>query len=118
MLADGKYLWIGTYNKGLFRYDLSTGVMKEIKTSDNKELKIVRNIVKDHKGNIWVASSFGLKVLESADLYIDNPVLNSVKGLDELDYIVPVCEDLNHNIWYGTLGRGVKEKSWILDEKP
>lgn len=115
MLADGKYLWIGTYNKGLFRYDLSTGVMKEIKTSDNKELKIVRNIVKDHKGNIWVASSFGLKVLESADLYIDNPVLNSVKGLDELDYIVPVCEDLNHNIWYGTLGRGLR-KIVDLDE--
>ena len=45
--------------KVFFRYDLSTGVMKEIKTSDNKELKIVRNIVKDHKGNIWVASSFG-----------------------------------------------------------
>ena len=104
MLADGKYLWVGTYNKGLFRYDLSTGVMKEIKTSENKELKIVRNVVKDHKGNLWVASSYGLKVLKSADLYLDNPVLNSVKGLDELDYIVPICEDLNHNIWYGTLG--------------
>ena len=109
MLADGKYLWVGTYNKGLFRYDLSTGVMKEIKTLENKELKIVRNVVKDHKGNLWVASSYGLKVLKSADLYLDNPVLNSVKGLDELDYIVPICEDLNHNIWYGTLGRGLKK---------
>ena len=48
--------------------------------------------MKDHKGNLWVASSYGLKVLKSADLYLDNPVLNSVKGLDELDYIVPIVK--------------------------
>lgn len=109
MLADGKYLWIGTYNKGLFRYDLSTGLLKAIKMSDNKSLKIVRNILKDYKGNIWIASNYGLKVLKSKDLYLDNPVLNSVNGLDELDYIVPVCEDINHNIWFGTLGRGLRK---------
>lgn len=108
ILADGRFLWIGTYNNGLFRYDVSDKKLINIYLYDNSKLKIVRNIHKDYKGNLWIASNYGLKLIKSSDLTIESPVLYSIKGLDDLDYIVPICEDINHNIWYGTLGRGLK----------
>lgn len=115
MLACGKYIWIGTYNSGLYRYDLSTGRMQGIYLN-NKVLKIVRNLLKDSKGNIWVASSYGLKLIKASDVNSDTPALHSVKGLDAFDYIVPMCEDVNHDIWYGTLGRGLKKIVRLTDD--
>lgn len=116
ILSDGKVLWIGTYNSGVYRYNIDSKKLYHVLKQDGTSLRIVRNFLKDYKGNIWIATDKGLWVIKAVDRFMPEPVLSSVKGVDPSDYIIPMYEDNEYNIWYGTLGRGLKKITKISQD--
>ncbi len=103
-------LWIGTYNKGLFKY--KNGQLKSFlndpKYSQLKGVSIW-DIKKDLDGNLWVGTNLGL--------FLYDPVKDSFTSIqwsngDILDFQrneLRVIEiDPTGNLWVGTVGGVVK----------
>lgn len=64
LLEDDKgYLWIGTSENGLYKYDLKNKTFKNYKfnTEDSNSLSNnnISKILKDNKGNLWVSTYAG-----------------------------------------------------------
>ncbi len=55
-------LWIGTRSKGLLRYDSAEG-FKTYTLKDGFASNEIASLAEDRKGNIWVATSYGLSLL-------------------------------------------------------
>ncbi len=115
ILPDGRFLWLATYNKGLYRYDTKNNELIEIKNND-KRLLIVRNLVTDSNGNIWVATGKGIKIITKSNRLSTHPSVSDIKNANKEDYVIPIMEDKDKNIWYGTLGRGLIQITEITED--
>ncbi|NME69870.1 hybrid sensor histidine kinase/response regulator transcription factor [Flammeovirga aprica] len=117
--SDGKdVIWIGTYGNGLLR-----GVKKEGKiewtnitnTKDlqNGKIKLIRSILIDTYGNLWVGSSEGLVFISRDQKMKEKPEFelyqhdSNVKNSLSYNYVLPVFEASNGEIWIGTMGGGL-----------
>ncbi len=117
LLSDANYLWMGYYNGGVCRLNIATGETYYLKESDGLSSNIVRNIMKDHRDNIWIATGQGLCVIEADKRFGENMSVYHIEhSAVSTDYIIPLIEDRSHNIWYGTLGKGLKKMSNITPE--
>ena len=104
LYADGDYLWIGTFSKGLNRYHLKTG---ELVTYTNSILpnslshNSVFALCKDRKEQLWVGTISGLNIF--------NEATNDFSHIDELEgiFVQDVYEDSAGMIWVSTYSRGV-----------
>jgi len=102
---DGKRLWIGTHENGLFRYDLETGISKNyihsnhmIKTLPSNN---VTSIGKDHKGNIYIGTSMGLCTYnEEQDDFLVNIYIGAMTPVTD------IYEDSSRNLWIATSNLG------------
>jgi|GEM_PF-1527020 len=56
-------LWIGTYGRGVFSYNVKTGRLKNYTEDDGLCNNKVLNIEEDRKGNIWVSTCNGITKL-------------------------------------------------------
>lgn len=115
-------LWIGTYSGGLYRWMLNddgTFTKKRFFWRPNKpeglSNNIVRNILEDSKGNIWIATGDGLCVLEVTKRYKEHPKFKVFKhqageqhSLSH-DYILALYESKNGDMWVGTFGGGLNK---------
>lgn len=115
-------LWIGTYSGGLYRWmlkDDGTFSKKRFFWRPNKpeglSNNIVRNILEDSKGNIWIATGDGLCVLEVTERYKEHPKFKVFKhqageqhSLSH-DYILALYESKNGDMWVGTFGGGLNK---------
>ncbi|WP_324671236.1 hybrid sensor histidine kinase/response regulator transcription factor [Hymenobacter sp. GOD-10R] len=115
VLDHRKQLWLGTYNHGLFRYDIQTGTYKQFLQGPG-ESDLNHNQIfclkEDSNGNIWIGTNGG-----GVNRY--NPETNQItkflsvpsKGSNQLfpinNYIRAIEEDANGNIWIGSLGSGI-----------
>jgi signal transduction histidine kinase/ligand-binding sensor domain-containing protein/AraC-like DNA-binding protein len=110
MLFDSLYLWIGSYYNGLWRYEVANQQFKKILINNTE---IVRSLLKDKNGNIWVGTDIGLFVIERNNLKDDtvkvNPVYYNQNGrlIRFENYVLPIFEASNGTIWIGTLGDGL-----------
>lgn len=117
IVQDSCFLWIGSYNNGLILYDLSINQCRIVYTNQSKEFplpsNIIRNILKDKDGNIWVGTSEGLIVISSATKFSKQPSLVKFKFANHQnnilfpDYILNIGEGRNGDIWVGTLDNGL-----------
>ncbi len=122
MLTDSRgYLWIGTYNGGLYRWILNDdGItyQKDIfinQSNDSKSLSgnIIRNIFEDSSGNIWLATNDGLSFLSKHEVDNKYPAFTVFKNSPgdkqsiSHNYILSIHEDKNNTIWIGTFGGGL-----------
>lgn len=104
-----EYLWIGTYDKGLSRYDLKTNTFKHYAKGD-KENQLNNNAVfallEDRMGNLWIGTDGGgVNMLNQSTGTITK--YKTEEGNDKAligDYVRSLCEDRNGNIWIGTSG--------------
>ena len=114
IFTDSCFLWIGTYNDGLFRYNLTTKEILHINKGKDFPSNIVRNIIKDSKGNIWLGTSDGICVIPSANKYSKNlnvKLIHYNNGYENKvinEYVISICQSKDGNIWLGTLGDGIK----------
>ena len=54
------YIWIGTYGGGLNRFDRETESFSHLGTKEGLPSDIIRGILEDNNGNLWISSNRGL----------------------------------------------------------
>ncbi len=119
-------LWIGTYGKGLYRYDLKTNNLNHIQKHD-KEIKIPavnfnKVVYCDKDNNIWIGFwGFGLACLNPATGKYKS-WRNDVDDKNSLSHndVWVINQDRAGRIWIGTNGGGlnlVNSQPDLFDEK-
>ncbi|MEM7103836.1 MAG: two-component regulator propeller domain-containing protein [Bacteroidota bacterium] len=53
-------LWVGTYSRGLLRYNKTSDKLEAVKTTDGLPIPNISGILEDGNGNIWISSNDGL----------------------------------------------------------
>jgi ligand-binding sensor domain-containing protein/signal transduction histidine kinase len=100
------------YGDPLTIYDKNFHVLKKWNrippASTNPQANRVSDIIKDHNGNFWIATNFGLV---KYDAQHDNfKTLNHVKGdtgIQSKYLITSLCDDDSGRIWIGTYDHGI-----------
>ncbi len=130
LLKDSRgYLWIGTYNGGLYRWILDERSMAYKKTNFINDINdmysisgnIIRNIFEDSNGNMWFATNNGLSMLSKSEINKDDSQFTVFRKAfnDEMslshNYILSIQEDKNNNIWVGTFGGGLNKLTKNVD---
>ncbi len=113
---DGS-LWIGTYSKGIFKYkpnkDGSVDVLNHNVWNSGLSNKIIRSILEDQKGNLWVGTAEGLNFIPKGDLNKKHPKIKVFRHISgdttsiSNDYILDVYQSNEGTIWIGTFGGGL-----------
>ena len=119
LLVDSTYLWVGTYETGLLRYSLLTNKFTQINKRLTLNTEVIRSLIKDKKGNVWVGTDKGLTAITASSKFSNKLIAYKVKytqkdatkNIDE--YVLPIYESTKGDIWVGTLGDGVKQISNI-----
>ncbi len=104
LYADGDYLWIGTFSKGLNRYNLKTGELVTYIHSDASN-SISHNstfaIHKDRQNTLWIGNLSGLNIYNYNE---DNFTrIEEFQGI----YIQDIFEDTDGKIWVSTFTKGL-----------
>ena len=108
-----RYLWVGTYARGLNQIDLRSGKHRHFLFEPNNPNSISNNniwtIAEDRKGDIWFGTLGGglTKYLVKEDKFIQNPekVTSSVALPDRNIRTIQFDED--DNLWIGTDNDGI-----------
>ena len=118
-------IWVGTYGNGLnVTSNPYTGKVKFIRINQqnsNLSSNLVRNLLVDKKGNLWVATALGLNVLEKANIdrgeYVFRTYFRDPANPNSLSYndIVHIFEDSRGSIWLGTFGGGADRIEVVND---
>lgn len=120
-------VWIGTYSKGIYRFDpngkypLKHFVMNG---GDGNGLlsNTIRSICADAKGRLWIGTSKGLNLLLHGEQIKDNPkfvgFLHDKDNKESLshNYVLPIFESSDGEIWMGSMGGGLNRL--IAIDKP
>lgn len=105
-------IWYGTYNNGLIRYDIEqdtyTQYMKDPYSSDALSDNMIRVMLCDSRGDLWLGTNHGLSRYERGSdsfrtYYHDMEDLTSISSHNIYD----ILEDSKGNLWFGTSGGGV-----------
>lgn len=106
-------LWLGTWDKGLYKYDLKTKSYKNFNHDNNNPFSLSSNntyrIFLDSKGKLWIGTwGGGLNILNIAKEQFEKVDLN-IPGLYSKDnqIILTIQEDPSGILWVGTDGTGV-----------
>ena len=108
------FVWMGTNNSGLERYDPDTGKFKLFTYDANNNRSISNNgittICEDDDGNLWFGTWWGLNFFdrktEKFTRYFPNAAdSNSIKST----FILDICKGSKGKIWVATNGGGVSE---------
>lgn len=110
-------IWIGTYGNGLSiiknPHEKGLKFIRITQENSNLSSNLIRHILFDSSGNLWVATTFGLNFLEKKN--IDNDeykfkiFLRNPSNSRSLSYndIIHIFEDSYGRLWFGTFGGGV-----------
>lgn len=108
---DG-FLWVGTEGNGLTRVNIATGEIKHFAYTPNNPNGIshptVKDIAEDEQGNLWLATEFGLDLLNRQTLefahYVHNP---AQKDSLASSTVRSLFVDANHDLWVGNFPTGL-----------
>ncbi len=112
--SDTNFLWIGTFGKGLIRYNTLNGTYKVIENNgfSNNSLTNdrVRTILVDKKNRIWIGTQSGLNRINLSNIDATKLVINHFffdkKALSG-DDILSLYQDRKNRIWVGTKAKGL-----------
>ncbi|WP_274050104.1 ligand-binding sensor domain-containing protein [Thalassomonas haliotis] len=98
-------LWIGTYDQGLNRYNPRTGFVKRYHIDSGHGLtsNLIRDIMQDHRGVLWLATDNGLFEYRSeSDTFLGyhKEASNSNSLTD--DRVISLFQDEGKVLWVGT----------------
>ncbi|MCJ8208633.1 response regulator [Mucilaginibacter sp. RS28] len=105
LLCNGRYLYVGTFERGMDIIDIPTGKLIKHFTSGPGPKQLKSNFIvcfcKTRAGVILVGSTVGL--------YRFDPATDSFTLIEDLQnsFIYSIIEDHAGNIWVGTLRRGI-----------
>jgi len=116
-------LWIGTYHAGLLRMKLpppeGDPVIEHFQHAQNDpgslSNNIIRSLLKDSKGNIWVGTGVGLNQIPAQSTRNEKPTFiryrhhaDDPHSLSH-DYILALYESKEGDLWIGTFGGGLNK---------
>jgi ligand-binding sensor domain-containing protein/signal transduction histidine kinase/DNA-binding response OmpR family regulator len=101
----GNEMWIGSYRKGLFRYNLSSGTWVQYLPGSRNSLPsdAIFSIEKQRNGTMWIGTIQGLRYYDPEKkifLSTGHPVLDT-------DFIYCLLIDEEDNVWAGTRNNGL-----------
>jgi signal transduction histidine kinase/ligand-binding sensor domain-containing protein/DNA-binding response OmpR family regulator len=109
-------IWIGTYGNGLSLikdpYANNVKFLRVNQANSNISSNLVRNIMIDSAGNLWVATTFGLNMLENENIgssdFRFKIFLHNTSDDKSLIYndIIHMFQDSRGRLWFGTFGGG------------
>lgn len=133
LLSDSnENIWIGTYNSGIHRWIKTDTIGKFKKQSfghypgkaNSISSNIIRNILEDSQGNIWLATGDGLSVLSAKERYKKRPKFKAykhdpanTKSISH-NYVLSLYESSSGVVWAGTFGGGLNKFIPGTDEQP
>jgi signal transduction histidine kinase/ligand-binding sensor domain-containing protein/DNA-binding response OmpR family regulator len=112
-----KNIWVGTYGNGLSL--IKSPHKKDLKffrinqSNSNLSTNLIRHLIIDNSGNLWVATTFGLNFLSKENIekgkfhfitFLHNP--SNTNSLSYND-IIHIFQDSKGRLWLGTFGGGV-----------
>jgi signal transduction histidine kinase/ligand-binding sensor domain-containing protein/DNA-binding response OmpR family regulator len=108
-------IWVGTYGNGISiaqKQNNDTYKFRQITTENsNLSSNLVRHILADSKDRIWVATGYGLNLIENPSLEQPLEIRNFYAGIDSstisLNDIIHLHEDKSGRIWLATYGGGI-----------
>lgn len=115
ILQDEDYLWIGTYEGGLYRHHLGKNQTKCFLTQNTKSLcsNLIDALCLDSAGNLLIGTNKGLNVLLRDEKNKMQPKFqqfthaNSSKDSLSFNHITSIIKHSNQEIWIGTMGGGL-----------
>ena len=114
---DERFLWLGSYGGGLYRYNKETGFLKTFIPGVNCDLpsEIIRDLQIDQNGDVWIATGYGLSRIRNDEKHKDLPDfivyqtdLNDISTIS-YNYILTLFESGDGSIWIGTMGGGLNK---------
>ncbi len=101
---QGQYLWLGSSDNGVIRYDMSSRKSVMINKSNGLRSDFIYNIVIDNDGDVWVGTGFGIHRIHMNDK--DEPHVSfygrqqGITGMES--NINSVLKLPDGGIWFGT----------------
>ncbi len=95
----GDELWLGTRN-GVVVINLTTNQIEYINTDKGLPHNNIRGIFKDSHNNIWIATN------SNSIISVNKDKRYTIPSGAEIEF-ASITEDINGNMWAGTLGAGV-----------
>ncbi len=94
-------IWIATYQRGLWHYDINFKTFTKINTLDSSgsNSSDIRQLFKDSKNRIWVASGLSISVFSTNKELLATYDYNTNGLFGRIS--MAICEDNNGNIWLG-----------------
>lgn len=109
-IKKGNYgnFWIGTFGKGVIRYNINTKAIKVI-NRPHISTNIIKNIHLDEDGSIWLGGLGAINVLRLNEVG-EYDVFRYFDGTKALRYnIKTIYKDTHGSMWVGTNTRGLYE---------
>lgn len=103
LLPDGRYLWVGTYSQGLYRYDKLSGDSEHFRNFSNGEStasESVYSLLKDRLGRLWIGTK------DAVYCYRDGVFSLRYECGSNSD-VIGVGEDQNGNVWFASSRKGL-----------
>jgi signal transduction histidine kinase/ligand-binding sensor domain-containing protein/DNA-binding response OmpR family regulator len=102
------YIWIGTFENGLFKWDRQKGIVNSYNTNTYPSLtnNSIRAVAVDSNNQLWVGTFNGLNIIKdgAVNQYLSNEAnKNSISD----NSIKNIFIDRHHNVWIGTYYGGV-----------
>jgi ligand-binding sensor domain-containing protein/serine phosphatase RsbU (regulator of sigma subunit) len=106
------YIWAGTFNEGLDRYNPRTGGFDHYRFDPDDEASLSNNVVRviyeDSHNTIWIGTEDGLNRFDAESgtftRFLSDP--ENPSSLSS-DLIRSICEDSGGTLWIGTAGGGL-----------
>ena len=111
-ISGQEYLWIGSWNSGVYRYDRTKKTIQLFNVEDGLPNHKVITVGKDHDGQIWLGmDGFGLVLIQQKEdpvfkQYFHDLVSNS--GLTS-NTIFAFYRGSNHRFWFSNGNSGIAE---------
>lgn len=124
LLTDSEQnIWIGTYGSGVHRWlrtEIEGVYEKEVfshyaNSTNSVPSDIVRSILEDSQGNIWLATGNGLCMISAQERYKKRPKFVTYKNDPDNasslshNYILSLYESKSGDLWIGTFGGGLNK---------
>lgn len=114
-----KNIWAGTYNGGLYYFEMDAQGeilnMHHFNTKSGINSDIVRSIAEDNNGNIWIGTDNGInKLINGVELGKKSKIVSYKSDFENpnslsYNYILPLFTARSGEIWVGTLGGGLNK---------
>ncbi|NME68180.1 hybrid sensor histidine kinase/response regulator transcription factor [Flammeovirga aprica] len=110
-------LWLATYGGGVVRGIQMNDTMHwsypQILDKNDDIIDVTRSIMIDSKGNLWIGTNQGVAFLSKEEKGKEKPHFEVIQNKADYpsslsyNYILPIFEASNGEIWIGTMGGGL-----------